>query len=108
MMAKTQETIIDAGGRELRVSNPDRVIFPATGRTGEITKLDVVEYYLAVADGIMRALRAVWNSAAKADTSLPANPVKQLSAWYPEPRRKGVVRSIELAVFYQAVMAEMA
>src|SRR5438445_3901132 len=56
MMAKTQETIIDAGGRELRVSNPDRVIFPATGRTGEITKLDVVEYYLAVEDGIMRAL----------------------------------------------------
>jgi DNA ligase D len=38
------------------VSNPDRVIFPATERSGEITKLDIVKYYLAVGDGIMRAL----------------------------------------------------
>ena len=49
-------TEIDAGGRAVRVSNPDRVIFPATERTAEITKLQVVEYYVAVAPGIMRAL----------------------------------------------------
>src|SRR5215210_3849948 len=49
-------TIVDAGGRELRVSSPDRVIFPATERSPEITKLDIVNYYLAVGDGIMRAL----------------------------------------------------
>jgi len=49
-------TILEAGGRELRVSNPDRVIFPATDRTAPVTKLGVVAYYLAVADGIMRAL----------------------------------------------------
>jgi DNA ligase D len=48
--------MLDAGGRELRVSNPDRVIFPATERSGDITKLDIVSYYLAVDDGIMRAL----------------------------------------------------
>jgi DNA ligase D len=48
---------IDAGGRALRVSNPDREIFPATERTKPISKLQVVEYYLAVEDGIMRALR---------------------------------------------------
>src|ERR687897_1418115 len=48
---------IDAGGRALRVSNPDRVIFPPTDRTGPVTKLQVVDYYLAVAPGIMRALR---------------------------------------------------
>jgi DNA ligase D len=48
--------IVDAGGRDLRVSNPDRVIFPATERTRPVTKLDIVEYYLAVDDGIMRAL----------------------------------------------------
>jgi DNA ligase D len=48
---------VDAGGRELRVSNPDRVIFPATDRSPAITKLDIVNYYLAVEDGIMRALR---------------------------------------------------
>jgi DNA ligase D len=56
MTAKVAETTIDAGGRSLRVSNPDRVIFPATERTAEVTKLDIVNYYLAVDDGIMRAL----------------------------------------------------
>ena len=56
-MAKADATMVDAGGRELRVSSADRVIFPATERTPEISKLAVVEYYLAVEDGIMRALR---------------------------------------------------
>jgi DNA ligase D len=49
-------TMVDAGGRDVRVSNPDRVIFPATERSRELTKLDIVEYYLAVGDGIMRAV----------------------------------------------------
>ena len=47
-MAKSDATIVDAGGRELRVTSGDRVIFPATERTAEVTKLDVVNYYLAV------------------------------------------------------------
>ncbi len=49
--------MVDAGGRDLRVSNPERVIFPATERSAPVTKLDVVKYYLAVGDGIMRALQ---------------------------------------------------
>ena len=36
----------------VRVSNPDRVYFPESGAT----KLDLVEYYLAVGDGIVNAL----------------------------------------------------
>src|SRR5919206_865799 len=56
-MAAKGEVFVDAGGRDLRVSSPDRVIFPATERTAEVTKLDIVQYYLAVEDGIMRALR---------------------------------------------------
>src|SRR5690349_11380498 len=55
--SSSDATYLDAGGRELRVTSPDRVIFPATERTGEITKLQIVEYYLSVAEGIMRALR---------------------------------------------------
>jgi DNA ligase D len=55
-MATTEATTVDAGGRELRVSSPGRVIFPKTERTPEITKLGIVEYYLAVEEGIMRAL----------------------------------------------------
>ena len=42
-MAASESTTVDAGGRELRVSNPDRVIFPATERTAAVTKLDIVE-----------------------------------------------------------------
>ncbi len=55
-MPPSEATIVDAGGRDLRVSSPDRVIFPQTGRSGALTKLDVVKYYLAVGEGIMRAL----------------------------------------------------
>ena len=55
-MGATEAVILDAGGRDVRVSSPDRVIFPATERSGALTKLDVVRYYLAVGEGIMRAL----------------------------------------------------
>jgi DNA ligase D len=55
-MSASEVTIVDAGGRDLRVSNPDRVIFPPTDRSGPVTKLDIVNYYLAVGEGIMRAL----------------------------------------------------
>jgi DNA ligase D len=55
-MAKSEAVILDAGGRDLRVSSADRVIFPKTKHTGEVTKLGVVNYYLAVGDGIMRAV----------------------------------------------------
>src|SRR5947208_1547683 len=55
-MPVSELTVVDAGGRELPVSNPDRVIFPGTDGSTAVTKLDIVNYYLAVADGIMRAL----------------------------------------------------
>jgi DNA ligase D len=54
--ARMNETTVDADGRAVRVSNPDRVIFPPTQRTAAVTKLDIVQYYIAVGDGIMRAL----------------------------------------------------
>ena len=46
-----------AGDRAVRVSSPDRVIYEATSRTPEVTKLMVAEYVAAVGDGLMRALR---------------------------------------------------
>ncbi len=52
-MAKSPATEIQVGERTVRVSNPDRVYFPETGAT----KLDLVEYYLAVGPGIVNALR---------------------------------------------------
>src|SRR5437588_1073288 len=55
-MAQSEATIVNAGGRDLRVSSPARVIFPSTERSEAVTKLDIVNYYLAVEGGIMRAL----------------------------------------------------
>jgi DNA ligase D-like protein (predicted polymerase) len=44
---------LTVGERTVRVTNPDRVYFPELA----ITKLDVVRYFLSVADGIVAALR---------------------------------------------------
>ncbi len=44
---------VEVGPHAVRISNPDRVYFPETGAT----KLDLVEYYLSVGDGIVNALR---------------------------------------------------
>jgi DNA ligase D len=44
---------IEVGHRDVRITNPDRVYFPARGAT----KLDLVRYCLSVGDGIVRALR---------------------------------------------------
>jgi DNA ligase D len=52
----TPATEIDVAGTMVRVSNPDRVIYPATESTPAATKLDVVQYYASVGDGIQRAL----------------------------------------------------
>ena len=56
-MPKPAAAEVDAGGRAVRVSSPDRVIYPATDRTPEVTKLMVAEYFASVGDGLMRALR---------------------------------------------------
>ena len=44
---------LEVGGRTVRLSSPDKVYFPEHGHT----KLDVAQYYLAVGEGIVRALR---------------------------------------------------
>jgi DNA ligase D len=44
---------VEVGQRTVRITNPNRVYFPASG----LTKLDLVRYYMSVGDGIVRALR---------------------------------------------------
>ena len=46
------KTVLEVAGREVPVSNPQKVYFPRTGHT----KLDLVRYYLAVADGALRGV----------------------------------------------------
>ena len=54
MAASKQAALeVPVGRRVVRVSNPDRLYFPALGAT----KLDVVRYYVSVGDGIVNALR---------------------------------------------------
>ncbi|HEU4528010.1 MAG TPA: non-homologous end-joining DNA ligase [Actinomycetota bacterium] len=42
--------VLEVAGREVTVTNPGKVFFPRSGRT----KLDLVRYYLAVAEGALR------------------------------------------------------
>src|SRR5437660_11364 len=47
-----REDVLEAAGRKVTITNPDKVFFPRTGHT----KLDLVRYYLLVADGALRGV----------------------------------------------------
>jgi DNA ligase D len=51
-MAPSPFVEVEVGARTVKVTNPDKVLFPARGET----KLDLVRYYLSVGEGIVRAL----------------------------------------------------
>lgn len=52
-MSRVPAVELEVDGRIVRVTNPDKVYFPAAGHT----KLDLVRYYLAVAEGALRGIR---------------------------------------------------
>src|SRR3954468_13346168 len=49
-MAGAEHEILRVGDREVPVSNPGKVLFPEAGHT----KLDLVRYYISVAEGALR------------------------------------------------------
>src|SRR2546430_10085765 len=51
-MPTPKEDVIEVAGRQVTISNPDKVFFPKTGHT----KLDLVRYYMAVAEGALRGV----------------------------------------------------
>ena len=51
MGARAESEVLNIAGREISISNPKKVLFPDAG----YTKLDLIRYYLAVADGAIRA-----------------------------------------------------
>src|SRR6187549_898327 len=51
MAGKAKPEIVTVAGREVSISNPDKVLFPESGHT----KRDLVHYYLAVAEGALQA-----------------------------------------------------
>src|SRR5438093_2549394 len=53
----TRQEVLEVDGREVTITNPDKVFFPRAGAGGgPVTKLDMVRYYLAVADGAVRGV----------------------------------------------------
>src|SRR5216684_8382442 len=51
-MSARKEEILEVAGRVVTISNPDKIFFPKTGHT----KLDLVGYYMAVAEGALRGI----------------------------------------------------
>jgi len=47
-----RKELLEVAGREVTITNPDKIFFPALG----LTKRDLVGYYLAVADGAVRGV----------------------------------------------------
>jgi DNA ligase D len=52
MSPRRKEEILDLAGRQVKVSNPEKIYFPGL----KLTKLELVRYYLAVADAALRAV----------------------------------------------------
>jgi DNA ligase D len=51
-MAASEVEVVEAAGREVRITSPGKVFFPQRGET----KLDLVRYYLAIAEPLMVAM----------------------------------------------------
>jgi bifunctional non-homologous end joining protein LigD len=52
-MPDRKKELLEIDGREVAISNPDKIFFRAAG----VTKLELVRYYLAVAEGALRGVR---------------------------------------------------
>ena len=51
-MAKTRQVVLEVAGREVAITNPEKIFFPRAGHT----KLDLARYYVAVAEGALRGI----------------------------------------------------
>jgi len=58
MMTMTGPESLEVAGRQVTVTHPDKVVFPAANGAGPYTKLHLVRYYLSVADGALRGVAA--------------------------------------------------
>lgn len=103
-MAKASAAEVQAGGRAVRVSSPDRIIYEATERTPEVTKLMVAQYVASAEDGLMRALRdrptalERWPSGVREGMRLATGPQdSKAEAFYQKRVPKGAPDYLETA-----------
>src|SRR5262245_17584963 len=54
-MVAGESLTLDVGGKSVQVSNPGKLLFPQIGPKAGVTKLDLVQYYIAVAEGALAA-----------------------------------------------------
>src|SRR2546421_5206762 len=54
-MSAAKDEVLEVAGRAVTISNPDKVFFPKSG----YTKLDLVRYYVAVAEGALRGVASL-------------------------------------------------
>ena len=47
---------LEVAGRQVSITHPDKVVFERHGDAGPYNKLDLVRYYLSVADGALRGV----------------------------------------------------
>ena len=52
-MSKAEPILLEVADREVKVTNPDKIFFPKLG----LTKLDLVQYFISVADGALAGSR---------------------------------------------------
>jgi DNA ligase D-like protein (predicted polymerase) len=56
MMNMSGPVLLEVAGHDVTITHPDKVVFERHGRAGPYTKLDLVRYYLSVADGALRGV----------------------------------------------------
>jgi DNA ligase D-like protein (predicted polymerase) len=56
MLTMAGSVALEVAGREVTVTHPDKVVFERHDGLGPYTKLDLVRYYLSVADGALRGV----------------------------------------------------
>ncbi len=84
-MAATKAEEVEVAGHTVRLTSADKVYFPERG----FTKGDVFCYYLAVGEGIMRALSQRWALPPPAGSSRAAS-----SAWTEAMHSRAGLRSV--------------
>jgi DNA ligase D-like protein (predicted polymerase) len=103
-MPKPPAAEVEADGRVVRVSSPDRIIYEATEHTPEVTKLMVAQFFASVGDGLMRALRnrptalERWPSGVREGMKLATGPQdRNAEAFYQKRVPKGAPDYLETA-----------
>jgi DNA ligase D len=80
-MSQANEIVLDLDGHEVKITNPDKIFFPKLGKT----KLDLVNYYLSVAEGTLRGVRERPMNLKRFPNGAESDPFYQKRAPTPRP-----------------------